>query len=35
LEKIENARIKQGLPIAPEEGDEALKLIKTEKDENS
>jgi DNA recombination protein RmuC len=35
LEKIENARIKQGLPIAPEEGDEALKLIKTEHDENS
>jgi DNA recombination protein RmuC len=35
LEKIENARIKQGLPIAPEEGDEALKLIKTEKGENS
>jgi DNA recombination protein RmuC len=35
LEKIENARIKQGLPIVPEEGDEALKLIKTEKDENS
>ena len=35
LEKIENARIKQGLPIAPEEGDETLKLIKADRDENS
>jgi DNA recombination protein RmuC len=35
LEKIENARIKRGLPIAPEEGDETLKLIKTDQDENS
>ncbi|MGB7292161.1 MAG: DNA recombination protein RmuC [Thermodesulfobacteriota bacterium] len=33
LEKIENARIKQGLPIAPEEGDEPLKLIKTDPDD--
>jgi DNA recombination protein RmuC len=35
LDKIENARIKQGLPIAPEEGDETLKLIKSDQDENS
>jgi DNA recombination protein RmuC len=35
LDKIESARIEQGLPIAPEEGDETLKLIKTEEDENS
>ncbi|HEX9666605.1 MAG TPA: DNA recombination protein RmuC [Thermodesulfobacteriota bacterium] len=35
LDKIESARIKQGLPIAPEEGHETLKLIKTEEDENS
>ena len=35
LEKIENARIKQGLPIAPEEGDETLKLIKSDQDESS
>lgn len=34
LEKIENARIKKGLPIAPEDGDETLKLIKTEDEEN-
>lgn len=35
LEKIENARIKQGLPVAPEEEDETLKLIKSDQDENS
>ncbi len=35
LDKIENVRIKQGLPIAPEEGDESLKLIKSDRDENS
>jgi len=35
LDKIENARIKQGLPIAPEESDETLKLIKSDQDENS
>jgi DNA recombination protein RmuC len=35
LEKIENVRIKEGLPIAPEEGDEPLKLIKSDQDENS
>lgn len=35
LDKIENVRIKQGLPIAPEEGDETLKLIKSDQDENS
>jgi DNA recombination protein RmuC len=35
LDKIENVRIKKGLPIAPEEGDEPLKLIKSDQDENS
>lgn len=34
LEKIENARIREGLPVAPEEsGDETLKLIKTEQND--
>ncbi len=35
LEKIENVRIKQGLPAAPDEGDEKLKLITSEQDDNS
>ncbi len=35
LEKIENVRIKQGLPVAPDEGDETLKLITSEQDDNS